>query len=134
MISERSYERPWWGRGKVGLVYHGGCRKHGKYPTLYNILIFDFKCLHQGAKRGVEGETSAADRETRKKAKVDLQIMKHKTSQSNSYHIQVDYNEEKSGVKKKGEEGSEDEIQEVRFCLSDQLLEILPGEGGRWQG
>lgn len=68
----------------------------------------------------MEGETSAADRETRKKAKVDLQIMKHKTSQSNSYHIQVDYNEEKSGVKKKGEEGSEDEIQEVRLCLSDQ--------------
>ena len=82
----------------------------------------------------MEGETSAADRETRKKAKVDLQILKHKISQSNSYHIQVDYNEEKSGVKKKGEEGSEDEIQEVRFCLSDQLLEILPGEGGRWQG
>ena len=120
MISEGSYERPWRRGGKVGLVYHGGCREHGKYPTLYNILIFDFKCLHQGAKRGVEGETSAADRETRKKAKVDLQIMKHKTSQSNSYHIQVDYNEEKSGVKKKGEEGSEDEIQEVRLCLSDQ--------------
>ena len=35
-------------------------------------------------KRGVDGETSAADRETRKKAKVD-------------------YNEEKSGIKKKGD-------------------------------
>ena len=29
--------------------------------------------LFKGGKRGVEGETSAADRETRKKAKVDFQ-------------------------------------------------------------
>ena len=84
MISERSYERPWRRGGKVGLVYHGGCREHGKYPTLYNILIFDFKCLHQGAKRGVEGETSAADRETRKKAKVDLQILTNFETQNKS--------------------------------------------------
>ena len=34
-------------------------------------------CLLKGGKRGVEGETSAADRETRKKAKVVLQIMKY---------------------------------------------------------
>ena len=67
-------------------------------------------------KRGVEGETSAADRETRKKAKVD-------------------YNEEKSGIKKKGEEGSEDDGPEVRFLLAWILsCDLAPGEGGRWQG
>ena len=78
----------------------------------------------------MEGETSAADRETRKKAKVHFPMMNIVRDGS----IQVDYNEEKSGVKKKGEEGSEDEIQEVRFCLLGQLVDLLPGEGGRWQG
>ena len=66
----------------------------------------------------MEGETSAADRETRKKAKVHFQIMSNMRDGS----IQVDYNEEKSGVKKKGEEGSEDEIQEVRFCLPGHIF------------
>ena len=37
------------------------------------LLNFAFKCFLKGGKRGVEGETSAADRETRKKAKVDFQ-------------------------------------------------------------
>ena len=65
-------------------------------------------------KRAVDGETSAADRETRKKAKVD-------------------YNEEKSGIKKKGEEGSEDDGPEVRFLLAWILdCDLAPGEGGRW--
>ena len=45
----------------------------------------------------------------------------------------MDYNEEKSGAKKK-EEGSEDEIQEVMFYLLGQLFYPLPGKGGRWQG
>ena len=45
----------------------------------------------------------------------------------------MDYNEEKSGAKKK-EEGSEDEIQEVTFYLLGQLFDRLPGKGRRWQG
>ena len=56
--------------------------------------------------------------------------MKHNTIE---YPIQVDYNEEKSGVKKKGEEGSEDEIQEVVFLLGE-LFDLFPGQGGGWQG
>ena len=82
----------------------------------------------------MEGETSAADRETRKMAKVDFQMIKHNMRLSKTNTIQVDYNEEKSGVKKKGEEGSEDEIQEVRFCLPGQLFHLMQGEGGGWQG
>ena len=38
------------------------------------LLIFAFKFHVKGGKRGVEGETSAADRETRKKAKVQFQM------------------------------------------------------------
>ena len=60
-------------------------------------------------------------------------ISKGETQYEIEYTIQVDYNEEKSGVKKKGEEGSEDEIQEVVFLLC-QLFDLFPGEGGRWQG
>ena len=73
MISEGSYERPWRRGGKVRLVHHGGGREHGKYPITSYLLNFAFKCFLKGGKRGVEGETSTADRETRKKAKVDFQ-------------------------------------------------------------
>ena len=44
-----------------------------------HVLNFALKCLLKGGKRGVEGETSAADRETRKKAKVDFQMIKNNT-------------------------------------------------------
>ena len=131
MISEGSYERPWRRGGKVWLVHHGGSRERGKYPTTCTRPEL---CLLKGGKRGVEGETSAADRETRKMAKVDFQMIKHNMRLSKTNTIQVDYNEEKSGVKKKGEEGSEDEIQEVRFCLPGQLFHLMQGEGGGWQG
>ena len=94
----------------------------------------------------MEGEgTSAADRETRKKAKVKFQMInkeKGKGKDSKDYSwlnikckssTQVDYNEEKSGVKKKGDEGSDGEIQEVIFHLTGQNLSIgspSAGEGG----
>ena len=95
MISERSYERPWWRGGKVRLNYNGGGSwEHGNLTTSQN---FAFKCLPKGGKRGVEGETSAADRETRKKAKVGFQMMEH--FMSKSCPSQVDYNEEKSSLK-----------------------------------
>ena len=47
---------------------------------------------------------------------------------------QVDYNEEKSGVKKKGDDGSDGEIQEVGFYLTGQKKFsfgfLSAGEGG----
>ena len=60
-------------------------------------------------------------------------ISNGETQNEIEFPIQVDYNEEKSGVKKKGEEGSEDEIQEVVFLLG-QLFDLFPGQGGGWQG
>ena len=60
-------------------------------------------------------------------------ISNGETQNEIEFPIQVDYNEEKSGVKKKGEEVSEDEIQEVVFLLG-QLFYFFPGQGGRWQG
>ena len=51
----------------------GGNTVNIKQPAYF--LNFAFKCLPKGGKRGVEGETSAADRETRKKAKVNFPMM-----------------------------------------------------------
>ena len=118
MISEGRYERPWRRGGQVRLVHHGGGRGDNGNRQTSGLLIFAIKFCFKGGKRGVEGETSAADRETRKKAKVHFQIMSNMRDGSN----QVDYNEEKSGVKKKGEEGSEDEIQEVSFCFPGHIF------------
>ena len=69
--------------------------------------------IMEGGKRGVEGEATAADRETRKKAKVGVICLKLDADLFFSRRHQVDYNEEKVGKAKK-EEGSEDEVQEVR--------------------
>ena len=96
MISERSYERPWWRGGKVRLNYNGGGSwEHGKFQQLPKTLPSN--AFLRGARGGWKGEASAADRETRKKAKFGFQMMEH--FMSKSCPSQVDYNEEKSSLK-----------------------------------
>ena len=46
----------------------------GSTVNIRLLLNFSFIFHLKGGKRGVEGETSAADRETRKKAKVQFQM------------------------------------------------------------